>query len=362
MPIRYEHAETVRTTPERAFAAIDDLPLTAKWLPPCVSLEKLGDGPNAVGDKLRYVFKQGGRQQEMTGEILEDLKLWSETFPAEAIEAAVAQKEAITPRLLAVLEEVAGNPEVFAESDDYFLHIHAMFLLAQFREKAAFPWVARIASLPAGICEELVGGDSIVTFGRVLASTYGGDAKPIDLLIRNTDASEWARAGGVHALVILGRAGLMPKPEVEARMKALFEGGLELEPSQVWTELALAVGALPAPGLFDDLGSAVEHELVDDEVVDLEGIEDDLREGPGTAHDEVYVDYRLVTDAAAELQEGDDDGEDGDPAGEDELPPMDVPLPPGAVVYNPVTQPPPIGRNDPCPCGSGKKYKKCHGS
>ena len=21
-----------------------------------------------------------------------------------------------------------------------------------------------------------------------------------------------------------------------------------------------------------------------------------------------------------------------------------------------------IGRNDPCPCGSGKKYKQCHGS
>ncbi|RYZ31470.1 MAG: hypothetical protein EOO72_16785, partial [Myxococcaceae bacterium] len=20
------------------------------------------------------------------------------------------------------------------------------------------------------------------------------------------------------------------------------------------------------------------------------------------------------------------------------------------------------GRNDPCPCGSGKKYKKCHGA
>ncbi|MDP1995706.1 MAG: SEC-C metal-binding domain-containing protein [Gallionella sp.] len=20
------------------------------------------------------------------------------------------------------------------------------------------------------------------------------------------------------------------------------------------------------------------------------------------------------------------------------------------------------GRNDPCPCGSGKKYKKCHGT
>ena len=30
-------------------------------------------------------------------------------------------------------------------------------------------------------------------------------------------------------------------------------------------------------------------------------------------------------------------------------------------------EPPPVGagkvgRNDPCPCGSGKKYKKCHGA
>ena len=27
----------------------------------------------------------------------------------------------------------------------------------------------------------------------------------------------------------------------------------------------------------------------------------------------------------------------------------------------PATEIPEVGRNDPCPCGSGKKYKKCHG-
>jgi uncharacterized protein YndB with AHSA1/START domain len=70
MPIRYEHTETIATSPERAFAAIDDLPLTSKWLPPCVSLTKVGEGPNAPGDKLRYVYKQGGRQGEMAGEIV----------------------------------------------------------------------------------------------------------------------------------------------------------------------------------------------------------------------------------------------------------------------------------------------------
>jgi hypothetical protein len=70
MPIRYEHSVIVRTTPERAFAAIDDLPLTAKWLPPCVSLAKVGSGPNAAGDKLHYVYKQGNRQGSMDGQIV----------------------------------------------------------------------------------------------------------------------------------------------------------------------------------------------------------------------------------------------------------------------------------------------------
>jgi preprotein translocase subunit SecA len=31
------------------------------------------------------------------------------------------------------------------------------------------------------------------------------------------------------------------------------------------------------------------------------------------------------------------------------------------VKQAPVRVEPKIGRNDPCPCGSGKKYKQCHG-
>ena len=32
-----------------------------------------------------------------------------------------------------------------------------------------------------------------------------------------------------------------------------------------------------------------------------------------------------------------------------------------APAHKPATAEPKVGRNDPCPCGSGKKYKKCHG-
>jgi uncharacterized protein YndB with AHSA1/START domain len=70
MSVSYRHEELIRASPGRVFAVIDDLPLTAKWLPPCVSLEKLSPGPNAPGDRLRYVYTQGGRQGEMDGEIL----------------------------------------------------------------------------------------------------------------------------------------------------------------------------------------------------------------------------------------------------------------------------------------------------
>jgi preprotein translocase subunit SecA len=34
---------------------------------------------------------------------------------------------------------------------------------------------------------------------------------------------------------------------------------------------------------------------------------------------------------------------------------------PAPVKQEPIKVGPKIGRNDPCPCGSGKKYKQCHG-
>jgi preprotein translocase subunit SecA len=42
--------------------------------------------------------------------------------------------------------------------------------------------------------------------------------------------------------------------------------------------------------------------------------------------------------------------------------PFAGPQPAAARTAAPVTKGPSVGRNDPCPCGSGKKYKKCHGA
>jgi carbon monoxide dehydrogenase subunit G len=69
MSIRFEHAIEVAKGPEQIFAILDDLSQTPKWLARCTGIEKLSPGPNTVGTKVRYAYREGGRTGTMDGEI-----------------------------------------------------------------------------------------------------------------------------------------------------------------------------------------------------------------------------------------------------------------------------------------------------
>ncbi|MEO8801380.1 MAG: SEC-C metal-binding domain-containing protein, partial [Polyangiaceae bacterium] len=69
--------------------------------------------------------------------------------------------------------------------------------------------------------------------------------------------------------------------------------------------------------------------------------------------------------AAMQLRHGSDvEGSEDPAAGTSNRPPARRPVPQAArPVQQPAQRPgPKIGRNDPCPCGSGEKFKKCHGA
>src|SRR5215831_17950872 len=70
MPIRFEHAIDVARGPAEIFAILDDLSQTPRWLARCTGIEKLSPGPNAVGTRLRYAYREGGRAGTMDGEIV----------------------------------------------------------------------------------------------------------------------------------------------------------------------------------------------------------------------------------------------------------------------------------------------------
>ena len=69
MAIHFEHSLRVPADPGKTFAMLDDVKRTPEWLSRCTSIEKVSAGPNAVGTKLKYSFKQGRRDGVMDGEI-----------------------------------------------------------------------------------------------------------------------------------------------------------------------------------------------------------------------------------------------------------------------------------------------------
>jgi carbon monoxide dehydrogenase subunit G len=70
MSIHFSHTVDVGHEPQKVFAVLDDLVLTPKWLERCAGIEKLSPGPNTVGTKLRYTYREGGRTGTMEGEIV----------------------------------------------------------------------------------------------------------------------------------------------------------------------------------------------------------------------------------------------------------------------------------------------------
>jgi Protein of unknown function (DUF1186) len=67
-------------------------------------------------------------------EIIVELENYTGAFPRLALESAIAEQEAITPLLLATVEQWKSRLEELSERPNYFLHIYAMYLLAQFKE------------------------------------------------------------------------------------------------------------------------------------------------------------------------------------------------------------------------------------
>lgn len=69
MTIQFECGVDIRCRPERVFALLDDVSQTPRWLTSCQAMEKLTPGPNAVGTKLRYVYKDALHTSVMLGSI-----------------------------------------------------------------------------------------------------------------------------------------------------------------------------------------------------------------------------------------------------------------------------------------------------
>ena len=295
-------------------------------------------------------------------EILKELEPYTGKFPMKAMRAAIEQHEAITPELLKVLESVAAAPSEWAARNDNMLPMFAMFLLAQFREKPAYPLLAKIVSAPGEIPFDLFGDTITEGLSQVFASVYDGNPAPLHGLLENEQVNEFVRSAALNTFLVLEHTDQMPRDTVLEYIRSLFHGKLQRTPSYAWSSLVCVVADLPAPELLEDVRQAYADGFVDTMVADLEGIERDANAPKPRWRDRQH----LITDAIAEMEWwASFHPEDSWPK---KMPNTDIPMPSppphvptSYAAPKPYVSEPKIGRNDRCPCGSGKKYKKCCG-
>jgi hypothetical protein len=281
-------------------------------------------------------------------------------LPIDAINAARAARSAVTPMFLGRLERFLALPEHERDDDPALFLIP--FLLAEWREKAAYRPLARLFRLGDDDLDKLL-GDVVTEYAhKIMVEVYDGDPAPIYEVILDENANQWARGRMFDALVLLVIRGELDRDTASEFVRRAYDALRPRDENMVWEGWQGAVARLRLAELSPKVKAAIEDDFwVPAGFMEYEDFEGDLRyaiehpDAPWTDAAEMSPIGAVEVELAdwpfnARRDEPDDDFVD------DDLDRFDRSL----FGHDPVTNPLRfVGRNDPCPCGSGKKYKKC---
>ncbi len=284
-------------------------------------------------------------------------------FPREALEQAIAHRETITPRLLEILAAGKEDFEALMDSDSLAL-VYALFLLAQFREPRAYPLIVDLLSLAEDGADHLLGDVVTEDLGRILGSVCDSDVTLICRMIENDDIGEYVRAAGITALLSLVANNCIDRDQVRAYFSDLFHGKLTRSGTgaHVWEVLVSACADLSLVELRDEIDQAYEEGLVWPGYISPADVAESFSLGQDAMLARLARNPHLafIEDTIREtgwwscFKQPKSAGK----AGARRFASRKPILIGGATTRKAKK----IGRNQPCPCGSGKKYKKCCGS
>lgn len=229
----------------------------------------------------------------------------TQKFPHEAVKQAIAHKEKITPLLLRTLEDTKTNLKEIAQKPSYFLHLYALFLLAQFKETRAYPLIVDLFSVPGEIVEDIAGDIITESLGQIIASVYDGDLAPIKRLIEDPDVYESVRVAGFSALETLVAQNVLPRESVLDYFKHLFSTQQKEGEYYFLSMLVIScIDLCPDEELLTIIRSAFEKDLIDEMLVVIEEVEEALEMDPEEALAKLREQrhYRFVEDAIAEME------------------------------------------------------------
>ncbi len=275
---------------------------------------------------------------------LENIKRFTDRFAEEEILCIRENRDAAIPALLNCVRGVVDNfdsiPENTEDMDD---PVYSMFLLAEFKVHEAFEFFIRILELEQEKCEWLLGDIITEDMGSLIASVAcAADVGRIKSVIENAEINSFQRSAALGALVIMYSEGKYSRTDLLAYLGYLLEycaDDIFLVTSVVYT--CKNVCATDCYGRIRDL---YKDSKVDPFVIGAKEFADEL---PVITEEEVLENLRkksytsTITDTVKSMHWWACFNKKPDEA-------RDIP----ANIDK-------ISRNAQCPCGSGKKYKKC---
>jgi hypothetical protein len=283
------------------------------------------------------------------------------SFPADLVAEAIARREETVPVLLQILEDIVQNPEPWLADESRMDHIYALYLLALFRETRAYHLVLQIFSRPGEFSFDLAGDVVTQDLGRILPSICGGDLSGMVALIENEQANEYVRAVAMDGIAALVTIGQKTREEVMAYFLQLFQR-LKRTPGSQWDGLANVCADLWPQEAMKDLLRAYDDGLIDPHHICWEDVEDALAWGKEAAMKHALYRDPLISDLPKDMgwMQCFRSAGKADEPDKQYMDMLDLFSVDDSIV--PVRRPAPkIGRNELCPCGSGKKFKKCCG-
>jgi uncharacterized protein len=292
-------------------------------------------------------------------DVLRAFGSYEHQLPRDAMQWSLDNWAVAAPRFLQLLTQYAdGSDRSKATQDALFLALH---LLAEKRETAGFGDLCRIL-LETDLPDNLLGDGITSTLRQILVSTFDGDVAALHAAIEAAEADEFVRYSAILAMAYLARVGRIPRTDAQDYLRGLFATMQPQEGCYVWVGWTECVALLGFADLVPCVRQLFERHFVDPTIMRYHHFEADLKrtlDDPenmasfadhdlaplGSAIEQLSGWYsfseQYAIDEARRLERELERARQAQEA---------------AGKRNPWRN---VGRNDPCPCGSGKKFKKC---
>lgn len=287
-------------------------------------------------------------------------------LPVEAIEAAQQLGPQIVPGLVQLIRDATQSAvdEGEPKSNGHFL---ALFLLISLRAKEAWPDILEALKLPGEAPFRLYGDAINEVIPQAIPVLAPDRIDEIVSAIRDINVNEsvrWALISGLAYCVV---EGLRSREEIVGVLCSLLKESIAEKSPENVLALALTLHDLCPREAREDLERAFDEDLLYEGEISREEILDAIELGEEQALENLTREYQPIVDVVETLGSWaafQSDWMQPPFTAVEEPHAAAPPLAEPPLAEPPLPHPvrhtePHVGRNDPCPCGSGKKFKKC---